>query len=71
MSMAQDKPKNVSEVVPSLSYSQHHATLVSYLLAKVALGDWHAVWDAAIDLKTIEAEENARNQNQGCPMETP
>lgn len=32
-----------------------HATLVAYLLLAVQRKDWHAVWDAAIDLKLLEA----------------
>lgn len=46
-----------------MTYEEHHAVLVAYLKAKVEIGDWHAVWDAAMDLKTIEAEENAKNSS--------
>jgi hypothetical protein len=33
----------------------HHATLVAYLLAAVDRSDWHAVSDAANDLRVLEA----------------
>lgn len=32
-----------------------HATLVAYLKSKVAIADWHAVSDSAVDLREIEA----------------
>jgi len=32
----------------------HKELMIAYLLQKVALEDWHAVWDAAIDLKCID-----------------
>lgn len=51
--------KNVLEV-PVLSYAEHHATFVRYLLAKVARADWHGVSDAANDLRELEAEERGR-----------
>jgi len=31
-------------------------TLISYLLAKVSAEDWHAVADAAMDLREVEAK---------------
>lgn len=31
-------------------------TLVDYLLSKVGAGDWHAVQDAASDIREIEAQ---------------
>lgn len=50
-----------SHGVRMLTYAEHHATLVSYLLAKVARGDWHGVSDAANDLRELEAEQRGRD----------
>jgi hypothetical protein len=36
-------------------YAQHTA-LVAYLLSKVSAEDWHAVADAACDLREIDAK---------------
>lgn len=33
-------------------------TMISYLLSKVDVGDWHGVADAAMDLREIEARIN-------------
>lgn len=46
-----------------MTYEEHHAVLVAYLKSKVEIADWHAVWDAAMDLKVLEAEERVRNSN--------
>lgn len=46
--------------LPVLSYAEHHATLVRYLLAKVAIADWHGVSDAANDLRVLEAQHDPR-----------
>lgn len=35
---------------------ERHAILVKYLWAKVQEGDWHAVSDAANDLRVLEAK---------------
>jgi len=35
--------------------SDHRANLIRYLLDRVELGDWHAVSDAANDLRVLEA----------------
>jgi hypothetical protein len=43
-----------------MTYEEHHRTLVSYLLAKVAIADWHGVSDAANDLRVLEAEQKGR-----------
>jgi len=32
----------------------HYETMIEYLKHKVELKDWHAVWDAAVDLARIE-----------------
>lgn len=45
----------------TVDYEQHHQTLVSYLLAKVAIADWHAVSDAAMDLRELAAEKRGRD----------
>jgi hypothetical protein len=42
-----------------VTYEEHHAVLVAYLKAKVEVGDWHAVADAAMDLRELEVK--ARN----------
>lgn len=44
----------------SMTYAEHHRRLIDYLEAKVAAADWHAVSDAANDLRELEAEERAR-----------
>jgi len=40
-----------------MTYEEHRRTLIEYLQAKVELADWHAVWDSAMDLRVLEAEE--------------
>jgi len=35
---------------------EHRALLISYLLAKVKINDWHGVSDAANDLREIDVE---------------
>lgn len=42
-----------------MNYALRHAALVTYMQAKIAEKDWHAVSDAANDLREIEAEERA------------
>lgn len=49
------------EMPQTVDYEQHHQTLVSYLLAKVAIADWHAVSDAAMDLRELAAEKRGRD----------
>ena len=39
-----------------MTYQEHHAALVTYLLAKVEVQDWHGVSDAANDLRVLEAQ---------------
>lgn len=39
-----------------MDYEQQHAALKQYLLAKVAIADWHGVSDAANDLRVLEAQ---------------
>lgn len=46
--------------MPELTYADQHATLVRYLLAKVAIADWHGVSDAANDLRVLEAQASAK-----------
>ena len=36
-------------------YREQKAQLVAYLLSKVKAGDWHAVQDAASDIREIDA----------------
>lgn len=38
-----------------MTYAERHAALVLYLRAKVEEADWHAVGDAATDLRVLEA----------------
>jgi hypothetical protein len=40
----------------------HYELMIEYLKQKVELKDWHAVWDAAIDLARIE---DRRSQSDG------
>ncbi len=35
---------------------EHRAMLIAYLSSKVKAADWHAVADAAMDLREIEAK---------------
>jgi hypothetical protein len=41
------------------TFKYHQRVLVDYLRAKVSLGDWHGVSDAANDIRVLEAEYNA------------
>jgi hypothetical protein len=43
----------------------HYELMIEYLKQKVELKDWHAVWDAAIDLKCIE--ERGENEPTADP----
>lgn len=36
-------------------YHGHREALVAYMQAKIDIGDWHAVADAAVDLQVLEA----------------
>ncbi len=38
----------------------HRETLIAYLTMKVAAEDWHAVADASMDLRELDAEERGR-----------
>lgn len=40
-----------------MTYEEHHRRLVAYLLAKVQEEDWHAVWDAAMDLRVLQVQD--------------
>lgn len=40
--------------------TQRKDLMIQYLTLKVAEQDWHAVADAAMDLRDIEAEEKGR-----------
>ena len=42
-----------------MTYEEHHAVLVAYLKSKVEIADWHAVADAAMDLRELEAKKRA------------
>ncbi len=42
-------------------YEQQHIALVEYLRVKVDLGDWHAVSDAANDLRVLEARQEVQS----------
>jgi hypothetical protein len=39
-----------------MTYERRHASLVEYLRTSVDAGDWHAVSDAANDLRVLEAQ---------------
>jgi hypothetical protein len=39
-----------------MNYEEHRQTLINYLLSKVEQADWHAVADAANDLRVLEAQ---------------
>lgn len=41
-------------------YAGRRATLVEYMRDKIDEGDWHAVSDAANDLRVLEAREQQR-----------
>lgn len=43
-----------------MNYALRHAALITYMQAKIAGEDWHAVSDAANDLREIEAEQRAK-----------
>ena len=45
-----------------MTYEEQRRVLIDYLRAKVDLGDWHGVSDAANDLREIEAAERVRAQ---------
>jgi len=46
----------------------HYDLMIEYLKQKVELKDWHAVWDAAIDLKVIEAGEGFNGSKSDKPV---
>lgn len=41
---------------------QRRMRLIDYLVMKVEQGDWHAVADAAMDLRELEAEMRVRKE---------
>lgn len=45
-----------------MTYAEHRRRLIEYLEAKVAAADWHAVSDAANDLRELEAVERVRER---------
>jgi phosphoserine phosphatase len=49
-----DPRLSMVEIDP-MTYAEHHAALVAYLLVKVEARDWHGVSDAANDLRVLEA----------------
>ncbi|MFL6601805.1 MAG: hypothetical protein ACJ8R9_10785 [Steroidobacteraceae bacterium] len=44
----------------SETYAHAHATLIAYLLSKVWERDWHGVYDAANDLRVLEAKRGVK-----------
>lgn len=46
-----------------MNQEEHRKVLIEYLLAKVAVNDWHGVSDAANDLRVLEAQMEARLRN--------
>lgn len=48
-------PQPTSGVSP-MSLDEQHAILKRYCLMKFHLGDWHGVWDAAMDISRLERE---------------
>lgn len=45
-----------------MTHAEHRRRLIEYLEAKVAIADWHAVADAAMDLRELDAEKRGREQ---------
>lgn len=43
-------------------YQEQREILIAYLMAKVHIGDWHGVSDAANDLRVLEALEEGKTQ---------
>ncbi len=46
-------------VIPSAGtadWKLHHQSLINYLQRKIALNDWHAVRDVAVDIEILEAK---------------
>lgn len=43
-----------------LRYARARGALIDYLRHKVEVADWHAVADAACDLRVMEAEHSAQ-----------
>jgi hypothetical protein len=43
-----------------MTYEEHHAALVAYLMAKVSIKDWHGVRDAAVDIEILEAQKRTK-----------
>lgn len=52
------KPKDTK----TYNFTYRRTVLVRYLLTKAEEGDWHAVSDAANDLRVLEAEERVRDE---------
>jgi hypothetical protein len=40
-----------------MEYQEHRQALINYLLAKLAIEDFHAVRDCVIDLEVLDAEQ--------------
>jgi hypothetical protein len=45
-----------------LSYKEQESAYIQYMLMNVELEDWHAVSDAANDLRVLEAEYKGANR---------
>lgn len=45
---------------PRARYDEARLALIAYLRHKVDIADWHAVADAAVDLRVLEVEFAAR-----------
>jgi len=50
-----DRPELYPNTVPGNKYDHRREILISYLKMKVEEHDWHAVSDAANDLRVLEA----------------
>ncbi len=46
------------------NFETRRKILIRYLMTKVEEGDWHAVSDAANDLRVMEAVYNARGRHE-------
>lgn len=44
---------------------KQRATLITYLLSKVDVADWHGVADAAMDLREVEAKLSLLRSQKG------
>ena len=51
-------------MIPVRDLQAHRAVLVAYLISKTHVEDWHAVADAACDLREIDAKIEASRSSR-------